>query len=173
MKKCLIIVDYQNDFVTGALGFSKAQEIEPVIVSKIEEYLKNDNDIIFTLDTHFENYLETQEGKRLPIVHCLDESFGHEVYGKVNNYVKTAKKVFKKFTFGSLELGNYLKDKEYQEIELVGLVTNMCVISNAIIAKSALPEARIVVDKKATRSFDESLHEDTLRVLKGLQIDVI
>lgn len=111
--------------------------------------------------------------KRLPIIHCIDNTKGHEVYGSTGKYLKDAKKVFKKNTFGSLELGNFLKDKDYDEIEIAGLVTNMCVISNAIIAKSALPEARIVVDKNASLSFDKDLHNKTLDVLKGMQVDII
>lgn len=173
MKKCLIVVDFQNDFVNGALGFEGAEKLDAIIENKIKEYLKNKDDIIYTLDTHYENYLETQEGKRLPVIHCLDGSYGHKVYGNSAKYLKNAKKVFKKNTFGSLDLGNFLKGQDYNEIELAGLVTNMCVISNAIIAKSALPEARIIVDKNASMSFDEDLHNKTMDVLKGLQVDVM
>ena len=173
MKKCLIVVDFQNDFVDGALGFPGADKLDQIIENKIKDYLINNQDILYTLDTHYDNYLETQEGIRLPIIHCIDNTKGHEVYGNTKKYLKDAKKVFKKNTFGSLELGNFLKDKDYDEIEIAGLVTNMCVISNAIIAKSALPEARIVVDSKASLSFDEDLHNKTLDVLKGMQVDVI
>lgn len=173
MKKLLLVVDFQNDFVDGALGFEGASDLDDLIVSKIKTYLNNGDDIIYTLDTHYENYLETQEGKRLPIIHCLKGTKGHEVYGKTAKYLNNALKVFEKDTFGSLELGIFLKDKNYHEIELTGLVTNMCVISNAIIAKTALPEARIVVDKKASKSFNEDLHNKTIDVLKGLQVDII
>jgi|SRR5690554_395810 len=173
MKKCLIVVDFQNDFVDGALGFNGAEKLDKIIENKIKDYLINNQDILYTLDTHYDNYLETQEGKRLPIIHCIDNTKGHEVYGSTGKYLKDAKKVFKKNTFGSLELGNFLKDKDYDEIEIAGLVTNMCVISNAIIAKSALPEARIVVDKNASLSFDKDLHNKTLDVLKGMQVDII
>lgn len=173
MKKCLIVVDFQNDFVNGALGFPGAEKLDQIIENKIKDYLNDNQDILYTLDTHYDNYLETQEGKRLPIMHCIDNTKGHEVYGNIGKYLKDAKKIFKKNTFGSLELGNFLKDKDYDEIEIAGLVTNMCVISNAIIAKSALPEARIVVDKNASLSFDKDLHNKTLEVLKGMQVDII
>lgn len=173
MSKLLIIVDYQNDFVDGALGFDGAKKLDSIIVSKIKKYLDNGDDIVYTLDTHYSNYLETQEGIRLPIPHVIDNSFGHQVYGKTANYLKEAKAIFKKETFGSLDLGNYLKDQDYKEIELVGLVTNMCVVSNAIIAKAALPEARIIVDSKACASFDNELHDKTLDVLSGMHIDII
>ncbi len=173
MKKCLIIVDFQNDFVDGALGFKDAKTIEPIIVNKIKSYLNEGHDLLFTFDTHDENYLKTQEGRKLPIKHCIINTPGHELFGEVKKFQKDAKKLFNKVTFGSLDLGNYLKDKDYDEIELAGLVTNMCVISNAIIAKSALPEARIIVDRKASLSFDMDLHHKTFDVLEGLQVDVI
>lgn len=173
MKKCLIIVDFQNDFVDGTLGFQGVEKLDEILQSKIETYLKNKDDIIFTLDTHQNNYLETQEGKKLPIIHCIEGTKGHQVYGKTENYLKNAVKVFKKETFGSLELGNYLKDKAYNQVEIAGLVTHMCVISNAIIAKAALPEASIIVDRKASMSFDKDLHEKTFELLSGMQIEVI
>ena len=173
MKKCIIVVDYQNDFVSGALGFPGAEKLESVIVEKLKTYIKDGHDIIFTLDTHMSDYLETQEGKRLPIVHCIDNSFGHNVYGRVNDYLKHAKKVFRKSTYGSLELGDFLSKQAYDEIEVVGLVTNICVISNVIIAKAALPEARIVVDMNACNSYNESLHQQTLNILEGMHIDII
>lgn len=172
MKKCLIIVDFQNDFVTGSLGFEKAKNLEQIIKSKIEIYLNNNDDIIFTFDTHDINYLNTQEGKNLPIEHCMINTFGHEIYGEVNNYLNKAKKVFYKNTFGSLELANFLNEKNYSEIELVGLVTNMCILSNAVLAKSALPEALINIDSNAVMSFDDKLHNETLNILKGLQMNI-
>ena len=173
MKKALLIIDFQNDFVDGALGFSGAEKLDEVIEKKIKKYLKNNDDIIYTLDTHYDNYLNTQEGKRLPTVHCIDGTKGQQVYGNVGKYLKDAKKVFKKNTFGSLELGKFLKTQDYSEVELVGLVTNMCIISNAVIAKTALPEARIVVDRKGSLSFNTDLHEKTFDLLEGLQVDVI
>lgn len=173
MKKALLIIDFQNDFVDGTLGFKGAESLDEIIEKKIKKYLKNNDDIIYTLDTHYEDYLDTQEGKRLPIVHCIEKTKGHEVYGNVNKYIKDAKRVFKKSTFGSLELGEFLKNEGYDEVELVGLVTNMCIISNAVIAKTALPEARIVVDRKGSLSFNPDLHEKTFDLLIGLQVDVI
>lgn len=173
MKKALIVVDFQNDFVNGSLGFSGAEKLDDIIESKIKKYLDNNADILFTLDTHYDNYLETDEGKRLPVIHCIEDTNGHNVYGRVNNYLKNAKKVFKKNTFGSLELGNYLKNQKYDLIEIVGLVTNMCVISNAVIAKAALPDVSIIIDQKAVMSFDNDLHLKTLDVLKGMHVDII
>jgi len=172
MSKLLIIVDYQNDFVDGALGFKGADKISIVIKEKIEQYLKEQNDIIFTLDTHEENYMETMEGSKLPVKHCIKGSEGWKIYESVN-YIPLAKKVFEKPTFPSLELANYLKEHEYDEVELCGLVSNICVISNAVMVKAALPNAKIFIDAKATDSFDKALQEKCFDVLEGLHIEVI
>ena len=109
MKKLLLVIDYQNDFVSGSLGFEQAVSLEDPICRKIESYLKNGDDIIFTLDTHGQDYSSTQEGKKLPVPHCLKGSDGWKVYGKAASYLSKAAAVFEKPTFGSLELGEYLK----------------------------------------------------------------
>ncbi len=171
MKKLLIVVDFQNDFIDGTLGFPKASNLINVINNKICEYLDNNDDIIYTLDTHNDDYLETLEGKNLPVKHCIDNTFGHEVNSKCN-YLDKAVKVFKKNTFPSLELAKYLETTNYDYVELCGLVSNICVLSNAIMVKSALPNAEIVIDKKLTASFDEELEEKAFDVLKGLHITI-
>jgi nicotinamidase-related amidase len=173
MKKCLIIVDYQNDFIDGALGFEDAIKIKENIVDKIKEYRLRNDDIIFTMDTHSNDYLETEEGNNLPIIHCVKGTKGHQIQEDVSSLKSPKDKVFEKPTFPSLELGKYLEKKEYEEIELCGLVSNICVISNAIIAKSALPNTHIFVDALATDSYDKDLHNKTLDVLQGLHIEVI
>ncbi len=166
--KLLIIVDFQNDFVDGALGFPKAKELDSRIVKKIEEY----DDIIFTLDTHTDDYLNTFEGKHLPVKHCIKNTYGHVIYGNTKNYLNKAIKVFEKTTFPSLELANYLKDKPYDEVEICGLVSNICVLSNVIMVKSALPNALIIVDKNLTASYDEDLNNKTFDILKGIHVEV-
>lgn len=172
-NRLLIIVDYQVDFVNGTLGFDDAAKVEETIIKEIENHLLSNDDIVFTKDTHFDNYLETLEGKYLPIKHCIKGTPGHEIYGKVKDYLKHAKKVYEKITFGSLELANDLKNENYKEITLVGLVTNICVLSNALLAKAALPEAEIIVLSAGVNSYDKKLHEQTLEVLKGTQIKII
>ena len=117
MKKLLIVVDYQNDFVDGALGFPGAEKLDDIIAGKIQDYRKNNQEVIFTLDTHRPDYLETEEGRKLPVPHCLEGTKGHELYGKVKDLVKPTDSVFIKDTFPSLDLGNYLRGKDYQEIE--------------------------------------------------------
>ena len=174
MKRILLVIDYQNDFVSGSLGFEGAEKLESKIAEKIKEYRSSNDDIAFTFDTHYENYLQTQEGKNLPISHCIKDTFGWRLYGSINDLISDNDKCFEKITFGSLELANYLKDKNYDIIELVGLVSNICVVSNAILAKAALPEARIIVDAACTASFDNEMNNKALDILSGgLQIEVI
>ena len=155
--KLLIVVDYQNDFVNGSLGFKKAEELEQRIVQKIKEY----DNVIFTLDTHYDNYFDTLEGKKLPVKHCIKDTDGHKLYGEVSKYLDKAIKVFEKPTFPSLELANYLVGKGYDEVEICGLVSNICVLSNVVMVKAALPNARIIVNKNLTASFDEKDDDKT------------
>lgn len=173
MKKCLIVVDFQNDFIDGALGFDGADSIKETIINKIKEYKSQKMDVIYTLDTHKKNYLETEEGKNLPVIHCVQGTNGHKITKDVEDLIEKEDKQIIKYSFPSLELGNYLKEGQYDYVELCGLVSNICVISNAIIAKSALPNAHIVVDNLATKSFDPILHEKSLDVMEGLHIEVI
>lgn len=172
MKKCLIVVDFQNDFIDGTLGFEGADSIKQTIMTKIKHYKRKNMDVLYTLDTHNNDYLTTEEGKNLPVNHCVIGTNGHRINIDVENLIETDDKQFVKYAFPSLELGNYLSSKDYDEIELCGLVSNICVISNAIIAKSALPNAHIIVDSLATKSFDPILHEKALDVMEGLHIEV-
>ncbi len=171
--KALVVVDYQNDFVNGSLGFAGAELLEPIIVGKIEEYRKKGGRVIFTLDTHGEDYLETAEGRKLPVKHCIKSTEGHKLYGKVAECVCEDDIVITKGTFGSLELADLLKDMNFKEVELCGLVTDICVVSNAVLAKAALPECRVIVDSEACASFDNEKHKAALEVMKSVQIDVI
>lgn len=173
MKKLLLIIDYQNDFVCGNLGFEQAASLETPICRKIETYLGRGDDIIFTLDTHDQDYSSTQEGKKLPIPHCLKGSDGWQIYGKVASYLSQATAVFEKPTFGSWELGEYLKKHPYESIELCGVVSNICVISNAVLARAALPEAAIVVDSGCTASNDPILNQKALEVMAGFQVEIL
>lgn len=175
MKKCLIVVDYQNDFIDGALGFEGGLAIKKKIVEKISEYGQQGYDLIFTKDTHTESYLETEEGKNLPVNHCIKGTKGHDFPDEIKALIKTYESqvlVIEKPTFPSIDLGVHLTKKDYQQVELCGLVSNICVLSNAVIAKGALPNAHIVVDALATASFDTSLHKQSLNVMKGLHIEV-
>ena len=138
-KKLLIVVDYQNDFVSGSLGCPQAVAIEDALAAKIAAYraLGEEGQIIFTMDTHEKNYLETQEGQNLPIAHCIRNTDGWPLYGKIRALKQEEDLVFSKPTFGSLELADYLRNRgcEYESVELAGVVTNICVISNMVITK--------------------------------------
>jgi len=183
MKRLLIVVDYQNDFVDGALGFEGAELLDEPIRRKIEEYREAGDTVCFTFDTHHQDYLETQEGEKLPIPHCLDGSEGHKLYGTVAGELRESDRVFYKPTFGSTglferlmklqEIANGLGTRPFESIELVGLVSNMCVLSNAVIARTACPNTPIIVDAACTAAPDPAMNEKALDVLEGLQIEVI
>lgn len=172
MKKLLVVVDYQNDFVDGALGFPGAPTLDRAIAEKIAAFRAEGGDVIFTLDTHTAAYSDTQEGHKLPVPHCISGTCGWELYGETGRARQPHDLVFEKPTFPSLALGEWLKGQSYEYIELVGLVSNICVLSNAVVAKAALPEAEIAVDAACTASFNSDLHEKAMDVLEGLQITV-
>jgi nicotinamidase-related amidase len=172
MKKILVVIDYQNDFVNGALGFEKAVKLEDSIALKIEQYKNNGDEVVFTFDTHTIDYLNTQEGRNLPIQHCVKGTHGWELYGKIAGFCDDKTRCFEKNTFGSMEMAEYLKQNEYEQVELVGVVSNICVISNAILAKAALPEAQIIVDSTCVASNDGNLNIAALDVMKSLQIKI-
>ena len=173
MKKLLIVVDYQNDFVDGALGFPGAEKLDGPIAARISEYRANGDDVYFTLDTHQSDYLNTQEGRKLPVAHCIENSGGWQLYGQTAEAAWAGDKTFPKPTFPSLELGKWLEGKAYGQVELCGLVSHICVLTNAVIVKAALPEAEIVVDADLTASYDPVLHEKALDVLEGIQVTVL
>lgn len=171
--KALVVVDYQNDFVDGALGFAGAELLEPLIIEKINDCRKTGGKVIFTLDTHTEDYLNTAEGRKLPVPHCIKGTEGHKLFGRVAECVDDNDIVIEKPSFGSLELAGVLKEGGFEEVEFCGLVTDICVVSNVMIAKAALPESRIVVDSKAVASFDNDKHNASLEVMRSIQADVV
>ena len=145
MKKCLIVIDYQVDFVSGALGFDGARALEKPIADRIREYKNNSDGVFFTLDTHTDEYLSTSQGDFLPVVHCIEGSSGQALYGRVNKLRDGADICFIKSSFGSVSLFDFFKASDYTHIELAGLVTNICVLCNAVLLKTALPEAQITI----------------------------
>lgn len=173
MKRCLIVVDFQNDFINGSLGFKKARTLIPFIEDKIKYYRNANDDIIFTYDTHNENYLSTQEGKNLPVIHCIKGTDGHKLCPFIDDIRLETDKCFEKYTFGSDKLFDYLRENTYSSIELCGLVSNICVLSNAVICKTAQPETPVSVDVRCTASFDEELNKAALMVMDGIQIKLI
>ena len=171
-KRALIVVDYQNDFVDGSLGFPGAETLEQPILHRVREAIARGEDVLVTYDTHAEDYLQTQEGRKLPVVHGLKGTQGWQLYGALQEALADAKS-FCKNTFGSMELANYLQQQAYDVVELCGLVSNMCVLSNAVLAKAALPEAEIIIDERLTKGFDPQLHAKAMDVLEGIQMTVL
>ena len=181
MPKLLAVIDYQNDFVTGSLGFEGAATIDDGIARLAQQYLAQGDHVLFTYDTHDDEYLETREGRALPIPHCNPKNSGWRLYGKTqelccetccNSQIHTVNK----HTFGMppaelVRLGKELPD--LREILVVGVVTNMCVISNAVLMQAQWPEAVITVDAALCRSFDPMLHDKALDVMASLQMIVI
>ncbi|HMM00256.1 MAG TPA: isochorismatase family cysteine hydrolase [Bacilli bacterium] len=172
MKKLLVVVDYQKDFVDGSLGFPGAEKLLPYILDLINEYDVNGDDVVFTKDTHSDNYLSTIEGKHLPVKHCIPGTPGYAFYGPLEE-ISQDHLVFDKPTFGSAKLFDYLREHNYEEITLVGLVSNICVLSNAVLAKTALPESHILVDTKGADSFDKEMQAKGYDILRNLHISVI
>lgn len=174
MKQLLLVVDYQVDFVDGALGFAGAEGLDGPIAQRIAQARTDGWDVAFTMDTHNAGYLDTQEGRKLPVPHCLLNSDGWQLYGQTGKAIcKETDMVVCKPTFPSLWLGNWLKQQGYDTVELCGLVSHICVLSNAVMAKAALPEAKIVVDAQLTASYDPVLHQKALDVLESLQVTVL
>lgn len=172
MKKLLVVVDYQRDFVDGSLGFAGAADLDSVIAGKVASYLEAGDDVVVTLDTHNADYLLTQEGQRLPVEHCLRDSAGWRMYGETARLTEDCR-AFEKPSFGSDRLFDFLRRSRYEAIELCGLVSNICVISNAVLAKTAQPDTEIIVDAAATASADEQLNLAALKVMAGLQITIL
>lgn len=173
MKQALIVVDYQNDFVDGALGFPKAKELEEPICQKIEQARKEGAEVIFTFDTHGEDYLSTQEGRKLPVPHCMKNSEGWQLYGRVAALKEEGDRCFDKPCFGSWELGEYARQRQFDKIELCGVVSNICVLSNAVLLKAALPEAQLLVDARCVASNDDKANEEALNMLQSVQVEVV
>ena len=173
MKKVLVVVDMQNDFVDGALGSKEAIAIVPAVVKKIDEF---DGDIFVTYDTHFENYLDTAEGKKLPVPHCIKGTAGWELNGEVKKALAAKKFTpVEKKTFGSVELPAFIKKAVGDDaftVELIGLCTDICVVSNALIIKANFPENTIAVDAACCAGVTPEKHKAALETMRSCQIDV-
>ena len=166
MGKTLIVVDMQNDFIDGALGTKEAQAIVENVKNKIEEYKNNGDEIIFTRDTHQTNYLKTNEGVHLPVEHCIEGSDGWQI--REGLYVEGAKCVDKP-TFGYVGWRNF----DFEEVELVGLCTDICVVSNALIIKALYPEIKVSVDSSCCAGVTVESHNAALTTMKMCQVEVI
>ena len=166
--KTLVVVDMQNDFIDGSLGTKEAVAIVPRVAKKIQMYREGENQIIFTRDTHQENYLDTQEGKKLPVVHCIEGTEGWQIAEELE--VRPEDIVINKVTFGHVWNKEIIKG---EEIELIGLCTDICVISNALGLKAVLPETPIKVDAGCCAGVTPQSHSNALEAMKMCQIEVI
>lgn len=166
MKKLLVVVDMQNDFIDGALGTPEAQMIVPNVSALIEKF---DGDIVFTRDTHKKNYLETEEGKNLPVLHCIKGTHGWEFTPLID---MRSKKIFDKNGFGSPKLGAFVRRGGYDEVEVCGLCTDICVIVTAMMIKAYAPNTKITVDADCSAGVTPAQHEIALDALAPCQINV-
>ena len=174
MKKYLVVVDMQNDFVDGALGTAEAVAIVPNAVQKIKDF---DGEVFATFDTHFENYMQTAEGKKLPVPHCIKGTVGWQLNAEIakaldeKGYTAVEKK-----TFGSVDLPEKIKtaaDGADFDITLIGLCTDICVISNALLLKANFPEVPIAVDEACCAGVTPQAHDAAVATMKSCQIDVL
>lgn len=168
--RILLVIDMQNDFIDGALGTKEAQAIVGNVKAKIEEYRKKGDTVIFTRDTHGEDYMTTQEGKNLPVPHCIKGTEGWEI----SPLLETGDSlIIDKPTFGSKELSEYLSGVEgLSEVELIGLCTDICVISNAMLIKAFMPEVRVSVDGSCCAGVTPESHSNALGSMKMCQIEI-
>ena len=169
--KVLIVVDMQNDFIDGALGTKEAVDIVPKVVKKIKEF---DGLVLATRDTHYENYLSTQEGQKLPVPHCIKATKGWQIRPEIAELI--TEPPIDKPTFGSVSLGEYLfdlsKSETIESITLIGLCTDICVISNAMLVKANLPEVPVMVDAACCAGVSPESHKQALLAMKVCQIEI-
>ena len=169
IMKILVVVDMQNDFINGALGPQEAQAIVPYVEEKIKHF---DGKVYFTRDTHFEDYLSTQEGKNLPVPHCIRNTDGWQIHKSLEVLRKT--EAIDKITFGSTELVNVLgREENIKSITFVGLCTDICIISNVMTVKTFFPEVPIIVDSKGCAGVTPESHNTALNAMKAVQVEII
>ena len=183
MRKILVVIDMQNDFIDGTLGSQEAVSIVPNVIEKIQAYQQDGNDVYFTQDTHMEDYLQTQEGKNLPVLHCIKGTTGWALHSSINQLaekIQAGKKhpiIFEKGIFGGENLAqvlrNLIDEPSTTEIELIGLCTDICVLSNAILFKTYLPEVLIKVDAACCAGVTPTTHHNALEAMKMCQIQVM
>jgi len=172
MNDILIVVDMQNDFIDGALGTKEALAIVPAVLEKIKGF---EGRVIFTRDTHFDNYMDTQEGKNLPVPHCIKGSEGWQIRAELDALRK--EEAVDKPSFGSVELSTMLArenaEKPIGSVTFIGLCTDICVISNAMLIKAAMPEVPVIVDAACCAGVTPESHNNALEAMKMCQISVI
>ena len=169
MKELLAVIDMQNDFVFGALGSSDAQAILPAVEERIFAARQAGKTVVFTRDTHGEDYLSTQEGKRLPVRHCLKDSEGWQIVGGLQ---KSGDKVFDKPLFASVELAEYIRRENFERVEFIGVCTDICVVSNVLLTKAFSPETEVSVCAKCCAGTSAAAHEAALLTMRSCQAQI-
>lgn len=170
MKKLLVVVDMQNDFIGGPLGTKEAETVVPAVAARIKRAKADGDEILFTRDTHGDDYPASAEGKKLPVAHCLRGTYGWQIDGRLD---AAGAKILDKPAFGSVALGEYVRSGGYGEIELVGVCTDTCVISNALLVKAFSPETRVAVRRDCCAGVTPESHENALRAMAVCQIEII
>ena len=178
MRKILIVVDMQNDFINGALGSVEAQTIVPNVAEKVKNW---DGELLFTRDTHYENYMNTFEGQRLPVPHCIYKTAGWQIIDELTPFIKYSYDIIDKRTFGFEDWKHEIVDRYVNDIDalselditLIGVCTDICVISNALALRMYFPNAKITVDASCCAGVTLEKHAAALEVMKSCQIDVI
>ncbi len=169
MKKLLIVVDMQNDFLTGSLGCKEAETVFSAVQTELNACRKSGVAIVFTRDTHEEGYLETQEGRKLPVIHCIRGSWGWQIADGLHE----GEKVFDKPTFGSVTLAEFVQKEGYDEVTLVGVCTDICVVSNAFLIKAFAPETVVRIKASACAGVTKESHETALKAAASCQIEIV
>lgn len=176
MSKLLVVVDVQNDFIDGALGTGEAVSIIENVIAKIKNYEADGEPVIFTMDTHSDNYLETQEGKNLPVKHCIASTKGWEINDRIKEAIDLNQyKIYEKITFGSSKLAKDLLNGVYDgisQVELIGICTDICVITNAMLFKTLLPEVPVLIDAACCAGVTPESHANALNAMKMCQINI-
>lgn len=176
--KVFVMIDMQNDFISGALGNAETREVLPLMGERLKEAVADDNTaVLYTLDTHYENYMETKEGRNLPVPHCIKGTNGHRIADELLEILAdTDSRAVEKITFGSTALASEITEMcggIPDEIELAGVCTDICVISNAMLLKSAFPEVDIIVNSKCSAGTSPKSHNRALDAMKMCQITII
>lgn len=174
MKNVLVVIDMQKDFITDALRNEDAIKIVPYVKKKIDEAKENGDTIIYTRDTHGEDYMETVEGKNLPVKHCIKGSDGWQIIPELNSK-ENATMIIDKETFGSRDLAEYFKENadDIDEVEFIGVCTDICVISNVLLTKAMIPNKKIIVDAKGCAGVTKESHDTALAAMKACHIKIL
>lgn len=167
-KEILIVVDMQNDFITGSLGTAEAERIVPAVAERIRQFPGR---VLFTQDTHEANYLETQEGRKLPVPHCIRGTDGWQIHPEIE--ALRTEPAIEKPTFGSVQLAEMLRGMPVEQITLVGLCTDICVLANAMLLRAFLPEVPILVDASCCAGVTPESHRRALEAMKTCQIEIL